>query len=169
MIRRPPRSTQSRSSAASDVYKRQVSIPGIVSGVPDITQCDLPGRTSGYHREASTRYVGRRSDHHRRTPSDALVGGVRVVRHIVQPIPHCMYVPLVINCYLGLLSVPGIRSTSLLGRQWMFSPSKPPVNALVDRVSITVTSYVATVQVSVNPSLDVGSDCLLYTSPSPRD
>src|SRR5450756_3114039 len=27
MIRRPPRSTQSRSSAASDVYKRQVLIP----------------------------------------------------------------------------------------------------------------------------------------------
>ena len=30
MIRRPPRSTQSRSSAASDVYKRQVcALPGI--------------------------------------------------------------------------------------------------------------------------------------------
>ena len=29
MIRRPPRSTQSRSSAASDVYKRQESSPGI--------------------------------------------------------------------------------------------------------------------------------------------
>src|SRR5450756_3108946 len=28
MIRRPPRSTQSRSSAASDVYKRQVSWDG---------------------------------------------------------------------------------------------------------------------------------------------
>src|SRR5450756_3207800 len=27
MIRRPPRSTQSRSSAASDVYKRQVHVP----------------------------------------------------------------------------------------------------------------------------------------------
>ena len=27
MIRRPPRSTQSRSSAASDVYKRQVAYP----------------------------------------------------------------------------------------------------------------------------------------------
>src|SRR5450756_2480014 len=27
MIRRPPRSTQSRSSAASDVYKRQVDLP----------------------------------------------------------------------------------------------------------------------------------------------
>src|SRR5450756_576649 len=32
MIRRPPRSTQSRSSAASDVYKRQVSLSSI--GVP---------------------------------------------------------------------------------------------------------------------------------------
>src|SRR5450756_1494185 len=30
MIRRPPRSTQSRSSAASDVYKRQVKGPGQV-------------------------------------------------------------------------------------------------------------------------------------------
>src|SRR5450756_3159988 len=29
MIRRPPRSTQSRSSAASDVYKRQVQDPEI--------------------------------------------------------------------------------------------------------------------------------------------
>src|SRR5450756_933117 len=28
MIRRPPRSTQSRSSAASDVYKRQIQLPG---------------------------------------------------------------------------------------------------------------------------------------------
>src|SRR5450756_2715609 len=30
MIRRPPRSTQSRSSAASDVYKRQVSDVGFL-------------------------------------------------------------------------------------------------------------------------------------------
>ena len=29
MIRRPPRSTQSRSSAASDVYKRQARHPGL--------------------------------------------------------------------------------------------------------------------------------------------
>ena len=28
MIRRPPRSTQSRSSAASDVYKRQLQVEG---------------------------------------------------------------------------------------------------------------------------------------------
>ena len=33
MIRRPPRSTQSRSSAASDVYKRQVYAARVVSEV----------------------------------------------------------------------------------------------------------------------------------------
>src|SRR5450756_1154685 len=32
MIRRPPRSTQSRSSAASDVYKRQLYIEGLRDG-----------------------------------------------------------------------------------------------------------------------------------------
>src|SRR5450756_1731115 len=31
MIRRPPRSTQSRSSAASDVYKRQMPLPSTAS------------------------------------------------------------------------------------------------------------------------------------------
>src|SRR5680860_1921325 len=30
MIRRPPRSTQSRSSAASDVYKRQPELPALI-------------------------------------------------------------------------------------------------------------------------------------------
>src|SRR5450756_2289169 len=38
MIRRPPRSTQSRSSAASDVYKRQV-----VAIRPDGTEPNSPG------------------------------------------------------------------------------------------------------------------------------
>ena len=32
MIRRPPRSTQSRSSAASDVYKRQVQADAVDDG-----------------------------------------------------------------------------------------------------------------------------------------
>src|SRR5450756_523847 len=35
MIRRPPRSTQSRSSAASDVYKRQVVPDGLIPLEPD--------------------------------------------------------------------------------------------------------------------------------------
>ena len=33
MIRRPPRSTLDRSSAASDVYKRQLSDPGLAGGL----------------------------------------------------------------------------------------------------------------------------------------
>src|SRR5678816_1717726 len=37
MIRRPPRSTLDRSSAASDVYKRQVlSLPVLLGGMPDL-------------------------------------------------------------------------------------------------------------------------------------
>src|SRR5450756_1919220 len=35
MIRRPPRSTQSRSSAASDVYKRQLKVYERIADVPD--------------------------------------------------------------------------------------------------------------------------------------
>ena len=47
MIRRPPRSTQSRSSAASDVYKRQnelgVAEPVIQQQGPDRIVVQLPG------------------------------------------------------------------------------------------------------------------------------
>ena len=38
MIRRPPISTQSRSSAASDVYKRQEYIPAVDKGVKEQLQ-----------------------------------------------------------------------------------------------------------------------------------
>ena len=46
MIRRPPRSTQSRSSAASDVYKRQTVFDGdklqcIVAFVDNVTYTSL--------------------------------------------------------------------------------------------------------------------------------
>src|SRR5450756_3148177 len=49
MIRRPPRSTQSRSSAASDVYKRQIGLSGagktsvskIIAGVLEPTNGEV--------------------------------------------------------------------------------------------------------------------------------
>src|SRR5450756_3220315 len=44
MIRRPPRSTQSRSSAASDVYKRQD-----LAAAPARTRNVVAGRIEGYH------------------------------------------------------------------------------------------------------------------------
>src|SRR5450756_1370696 len=43
MIRRPPRSTQSRSSAASDVYKRQIVKFAVPKGAMVITAADLKG------------------------------------------------------------------------------------------------------------------------------
>src|SRR5450756_836279 len=45
MIRRPPRSTQSRSSAASDVYKRQPKSTVVRAGVPEVidTRQIVPG------------------------------------------------------------------------------------------------------------------------------
>ncbi|CZS11807.1 reactivating factor for ethanolamine ammonia lyase [Clostridioides difficile] len=44
MIRRPPRSTLSSSSAASDVYKRQIQeyAKGFVDGMQQIIENDLP-------------------------------------------------------------------------------------------------------------------------------
>src|SRR5680860_1481091 len=47
MIRRPPRSTQSRSSAASDVYKRQsIGGAGKVGTRAPCERCDDPSRPS---------------------------------------------------------------------------------------------------------------------------
>ena len=50
MLRRPPRSTQSRSSAASDVYKRQaLNLPILCvggTGAISVTANVLPGRVS---------------------------------------------------------------------------------------------------------------------------
>src|SRR5450756_1031583 len=43
MIRRPPRSTQSRSSAASDVYKRQDTRYGMKRGIAGVSRLYLPG------------------------------------------------------------------------------------------------------------------------------
>src|SRR5450756_611719 len=50
MIRRPPRSTQSRSSAASDVYKRQIPIRTFADwdeAKPGFVEADLVGHDGG--------------------------------------------------------------------------------------------------------------------------
>ena len=59
MIRRPPRSTQSRSSAASDVYKRQIK-PDVIFLLGDIVDGDLGPVLRGdllkYFHEPATRF-----------------------------------------------------------------------------------------------------------------
>ena len=64
MIRRPPRSTQSRSSAASDVYKRQV---------PDGARAVVPGG----------------DENHVRLPEDLALGGIEgPVEEILDPVSY---------------------------------------------------------------------------------
>ena len=43
MIRRPPRSTLDRSSAASDVYKRQGFLQGLAGGAAELDPVEGPG------------------------------------------------------------------------------------------------------------------------------
>ena len=82
MIRRPPRSTQSRSSAASDVYKRQIHMPAQAAEPPlakdhqahlllSLVVCSrilrsswrhLAPRRSASHQQASARSVRGRAD-----------------------------------------------------------------------------------------------------------
>src|SRR5665811_1871920 len=47
MIRRPPRSTRVRSSAASDVYKRQVAVDAYLREIAKTMAASLLGNTSG--------------------------------------------------------------------------------------------------------------------------
>src|SRR5450756_31837 len=62
MIRRPPRSTQSRSSAASDVYKRQIGNILDSHGRYGIGHNDWHGKGCIEFQEAVTRLCVRHSD-----------------------------------------------------------------------------------------------------------
>ena len=51
MIRRPPRSTLDRSSAASDVYKRQIEYePGLLKDYPNFFEKIIP-KNQNYHHD----------------------------------------------------------------------------------------------------------------------
>src|SRR5680860_1306827 len=76
MIRRPPRSTQSRSSAASDVYKRQIQDAVDDAGLVEVEEVDVDveeheagpcGGELGLHgdRRGVEQVRGFRSDGHR--------------------------------------------------------------------------------------------------------
>src|SRR5450756_1934829 len=73
MIRRPPRSTQSRSSAASDVYKRQVVIRHQSSGAPHTLA--HAGWTAGA--------VINAGDGTHQHPTQALLDAFTIRRHLV--------------------------------------------------------------------------------------
>src|SRR5450756_1383823 len=74
MIRRPPRSTQSRSSAASDVYKRQRASGKrrcIAGKRPQRSTRSTPRRTTTWRLRTSTKGCSRRRARHTTRPSNS--------------------------------------------------------------------------------------------------
>ena len=170
MIRRPPRSTQSRSSAASDVYKRQVYVTIIASckgGTFFETQCihiysDLDGTWHG--------------------------GGPQSIGHIVldgdpgPPPPKRDTAPPIFNpCLLwpnGWMDQDATwyegrpRPVSHYVRRGPSSTSRKGHSSplfgsclLWPRSPISATAEF----LCIMSILSILSTCLLYTSPSPRD
>ena len=150
MIRRPPRSTQSRSSAASDVYKRQVFHDAIND------EMTRPATSSPYVRPSTTLSL----------PHSTLWRDANNSSPIIP---------------LGT-DTPPMRSTSP-----MTAFPRKPVHQLSNNVVLVVEprhqvlhmfgalqvtgsySLSGTLRVSLPHAMDECRDCLLYTSPSPRD
>src|SRR5680860_1867126 len=74
MIRRPPRSTQSRSSAASDVYKRQVTVSLLTKTTPFATP--FPG---GSLEASALTHASQRGLLARRSPLLKLQGDAKLI------------------------------------------------------------------------------------------
>ena len=167
MIRRPPRSTQSRSSAASDVYKRQ----GLDMGQAVYT--------------AGTRPVGPQVTTlgHLSTPHLSVGMAIRPAQ--VNPSLVPSLVPTsVVGSTLSTSVVPTFAmpapSTSIataMPPASMVADTRPtyvslgvPLTSVSPLVSATAVPSVVMTASAPPPSLPpVSQDCLLYTSPSPRD
>ena len=153
MIRRPPRSTQSRSSAASDVYKRQEN------GFDN-------GRTV-FQRDAFTRACFKPLEDEEtflmtNVAKSTRKGTARTRRNlekrgVLETDFLCEYTPEIVQQFLDLEASgwKGAGGTALKSQTEtklflddMLRRSMPQSNAVVVRLSL---------------------DCLLYTSPSPRD
>src|SRR5450756_2025467 len=147
MIRRPPRSTQSRSSAASDVYKRQASAPRrplSSSGSSAVARHPCEGLTppTGYR----SRTTSARSPH-------VLVasrrGAVVEVNHAAAEAAYVQQLKL----HVGVAGQGLLAASDHDGRDEQV--------ALVDQPGLErLGGEVGTAHAHV---------CLLYTSPSPRD
>src|SRR5450756_1576889 len=104
MIRRPPRATQSRSSAASDVYKRQAR--------------SLVAHRRSTHHHPHAPHAGRRQRHARSTPSgrSARATGPMSSRALVDPAMNLVTLVIVVAVLIG--AVHGYR----VGLGWVVLP-----------------------------------------------
>ena len=157
MIRRPPRSTLDRSSAASDVYKRQVHARVCVVG-----------------RRRSVDTTGSRPRHCIAQP---LTCGS--FDHDTKCGTHC-------ECWTEsgfwravAAGIEGIttRSRALMidngiAYLWGMTPKqsrKPPVSQEERLLGLIASFSIEGIRISMEEALALLKNCLLYTSPSPRD
>ena len=150
MIRRPPRSTQSRSSAASDVYKRQVR------GV------------AGRHRRTGQGHV---LPHQLRSYDVSQFGGGCGRGRIVAAFRHAASRPVRRSaCCLEARHWRASLSFGVGGRAHRRARSpclKNNLNKRYVKVDFLVPGGIVRESAGSRPCATKG--CLLYTSPSPRD
>ena len=165
MIRRPPRSTQSRSSAASDVYKRQVIVCiGDMADMPSLSSYDKG--TKGFE--------GRRYKKDVKAVIDAqekLFAPIKRMRGYKPKLHMCLgnhedRITRAINNTPELDGAIGIEDLQYERFGWKITPFKKCVTIKGITFSHYFTSGVAGRPIS---SVHIGYACLLYTSPSPRD
>ena len=151
MIRRPPRSTLSSSSAASDVYKRQPLLHHALQGAPLGGGRGQPrgGNEFIAHQVAREEFAGEGT---RRTDARHNGQGTRSC------LSHDAFVPRVsasvndASVYVLILFRSALEQGSRGGASW---------STCVQRLSKKRRQHTA--------QSDSPMSCLLYTSPSPRD
>src|SRR5450756_3252989 len=168
MIRRPPRSTQSRSSAASDVYKRQISMQptdGLVRGTEVVNtgspiMVPVGNATKGHVFNT----LGKPMDVpsvdadtywpiHRQAPAyDQLESKTEMFETGIKVID--LLAPYVQGGKIGMFGGAGVGKTVV-------------IQEMIYRVAENFGGV--SVFAGVGERTREGNDCLLYTSPSPRD
>ena len=156
MIRRPPRSTQGVSSAASDVYKRQANHTGPVNPAP------APKCPKFWDQEPLAWFMVFRGHYESRN-----LGQLDLFKALLPLLP-----PLAVSLCRPLVTAPTPTvmddAQSLLLAHYELSPMERGralvhCSSLGDRTPREMLQYMRSLQ----PGEQEG--CLLYTSPSPRD
>ena len=147
MIRRPPRSTLDRSSAASDVYKRQVHVDG----------------AGGEERGASWRTCETRD--WRLEIGQCARRRIPALRFPISNLQSRISTPQKIRAMQPrLFQMPEEPAATQLDPAALLAPRADQRRQAGDGAHGH-----ATAEVALQPIVDADGGCLLYTSPSPRD
>ena len=166
MIRRPPRSTLSSSSAASDVYKRQISqiIEGTRCQSGEMTSGFRAGRRNGWGPLASGAYVAYQTVFDGPKGKELTAGKVLINERPEQKV--------ILQPHEGIWQ--GLKVAHKPCYQTPHGYTLTP-NHDVARERVGYEALVSQVELRAGGELvhssarRLSDSCLLYTSPSPRD